>query len=250
MQARLSTIAELSELPSMSVAHQRIHSRPIDQAPRRDLALEDLYVEGQEEMEREEEIHKQLIANLKPTDILGPLHETHDFHLSSLTGKGRDWEERRDQQQDEQDEQQREDEEDRSLFRQEGESDLSDSALALKREYEALFGSRGAIDSERSGSDVTGLMGYQHHDDKLDEDEGELDEDEGEDGSLEDDIFHEEEDEEEEQFYAMLDLNGGAMGNMILGVSSRFKSMSKICPISLYSLSNTKVFLPFFDFIE
>jgi hypothetical protein len=204
----------------MSLAHQRMNSRPIELPPRRDLALEDLFVEGQEENDKDEEIHQQLLANLKPTDILGPLHETHDFHLSSLTGQGRQWE-RMDQH-----EERKSGEEDRSLIREEGESDLSDSALALKREYEALFGSRGAIDSERSGSDVTGLMGYQHHDDDFDDDDGE---EEDEDGSMEDDIFQDEEDEEEEQFYAMLDLNGGGMGNMILGVSGRLITAQIIC---------------------
>ncbi|OAQ22745.1 hypothetical protein K457DRAFT_37014 [Linnemannia elongata AG-77] len=266
-RARLSTIAELSELPSINLNHNhhnnlRSHyshnnphrtpsalatthntsssnnnntsatgaasnSRRLEPAQSghlvisRDLVLEDLFVEGQEEAENaEDEVRQQLMANLKPTDILGPIHETRDFQLSSLTGPGRQWE-RQDQHvpQDEEeqpdDQDMEDDEEDKnsqhdSFVREEGESDLSSTALALKREYEALFGSKGAIDSERSGSDANGLLGYENSDDlypRGDDDD-------------EDDFFGDEDDEEvdeaEEEFYAMLDLNGG-VGNMILG---------------------------------
>lgn len=268
-RARLSTIAELSELPSINLNHNhhnnlRSHyshnnphrtpsalatthntsssnnnntsatgaasnSRRLEPAQSghlvisRDLVLEDLFVEGQEEAENaEDEVRQQLMANLKPTDILGPIHETRDFQLSSLTGPGRQWE-RQDQHVPQDEEEQpdnqdmEDDEEDKnsqhdSFVREEGESDLSSTALALKREYEALFGSKGAIDSERSGSDANGLLGYENSDDlypRGDDDD-------------EDDFFGDEDDEEvdeaEEEFYAMLDLNGG-VGNMILGVS-------------------------------
>ncbi|KAF9903529.1 hypothetical protein EC991_003734 [Linnemannia zychae] len=268
-RARLSTIAELSELPSINLNHNhhnnnlRSHfnthnphrtpsalattsissnshnnntssttagtstSRRLEPTQSghlvisRDLALEDLFVEGQDEAERaEEEIRQQLMANLKPTDILGPIHETRDFQLSSLTGPGpgRQWD-RQDQHvpQDEeyQDEQDMDDQEAQdslheSFVREEGESDLSSTALALKREYEALFGSKGAIDSERSGSDANGLLGYDNSDDLYPR---------GDDDEDDDDFFDDEDDEEderEEEFYAMLDLNGG-VGNMILG---------------------------------
>lgn len=184
-----------------------------------------MFVEGQEEAENaEEEVRLQLMANLKPTDILGPIHETRDFQLSSLTGPGRQWE-RQDQHvpQDEEehlnDQNMEDDEEDKnsqhdSFVREDGESDLSSTALALKREYEALFGSKGAIDSERSGSDANGLLGYDNSDDLYPRGDDDEDDD--------DDFFGDEDDEEadeaEEEFYAMLDLNGG-VGNMILGVS-------------------------------
>ncbi|KAF9996979.1 hypothetical protein BGZ80_005893 [Entomortierella chlamydospora] len=241
--ARLSTIAELSELPSLNITNNRHHqssSHRLDPIPSgqvvisRDLVLEDLYVEGQdEENERDDEIRRQLMANLKPTDILGPIHETHDFQISSLTGNGKQWE-RLEQhhsqhsqhsqhslrshhslhsQHSHQSSQQHYDNQDQydsngSLIREEGESELSSTALALKREYEELFGSKGAIDSERSGSDVTGLVGYQDSGDLYPQD----DEDDDFFGEDDDDV-----DEQEEEFYAMLDLNGGGNGNMILG---------------------------------
>ncbi|KAF9096269.1 hypothetical protein BGX29_008651 [Mortierella sp. GBA35] len=262
-RARLSTIAELSELPSINLNHNhngnlRSHYNPhrTPTTPNttstnnntsatargsgsrrlesmqsgqvvisRDLVLEDLFVEGQEEAERaEEEIRQQLMANLKPTDILGPIHETRDFQISSLTGQGgRHWERQEkhvpqdedgqnDEQEEEEDEENNESEHD-SFIREEGESDLSSTALALKREYEALFGSKGAIDSERSGSDANGLLGYDNSDDLYPRGE----EDEDEDDDFFGDDYDEEEDEEEEEFYAMLDLNGGGGGNMILG---------------------------------
>ncbi|KAG0374750.1 hypothetical protein BGX24_010009 [Mortierella sp. AD032] len=268
-RARLSTIAELSELPSINLNHNhhnnnlRSHfnthnphrtpsalaitntssnhhhntsgitaatstSRRQDPAQSghlvisRDLVLEDLFVEGQDEAEHaEEEIRQQLMANLKPTDILGPIHETRDFQLSSLTGPGhgRQWDQQ-DQHvpQDEghPDDQDMDDEEEQnsrhdSFVREDGESDLSSTALELKREYEALFGSKGAVDSERSGSDANGLLGYDNSDDLYAR--GDDDEDD------EDDFFGDEDDEEderEEELYAMLEINGGA-GNMILG---------------------------------
>ncbi|KAG0287385.1 hypothetical protein BGZ96_008678 [Linnemannia gamsii] len=273
-RARLSTIAELSELPSINLNHNhhnnlRSHfnhnhphrtpsalgtthnisssnnnntntsgtaaassSRRLEPAQAghlvisRDLVLEDLFVEGQEEAENaEDEVRQQLMANLKPTDILGPIHETRDFQLSSLTGSGRQWE-RQDQHvpQDEglhldgdQDMEEEDEEEDKnsqhdSFVREDGESDLSSTALALKREYEALFGSKGAVDSERSGSDANGLLGYDNSDDLYPR--GDDDEDDDDDFFGDDD--DEEPDEAEEEFYAMLDLNGG-VGNMILG---------------------------------
>jgi hypothetical protein len=280
-RARLSTIAELSELPSINLNHNhhnnfRSHfnhnnphrtpsalgtahnissnnnttnnntntsatatasnSRRLEPAQSghlvisRDLVLEDLFVEGQEEAENaEEEVRQKLMANLKPTDILGPIHETRDFQLSSLTGSGRQWE-RQDQHvpQDEEthpdnDQDMEEDDEEEknlqheSFVREDGESDLSSTALALKREYEALFGSKGAVDSERSGSDANGLLGYDNSDDLYPRGDDDEDDD--------DDFFGDEDDEEadeaEEEFYAMLDLNGG-VGNMILGVSFLF----------------------------
>ncbi|KAF9429503.1 hypothetical protein BGZ76_001220 [Entomortierella beljakovae] len=259
--ARLSTIAELSELPSLNItnitntnnnnnnrhhqSHRHDHQLPPSGAVvvSRDLVLEDLYVEGQdEENERNDEIQRQLLANLKPTDILGPIHETRDFQISSLTGNGKQWErlqshhhpseaqdfnhhdgddqgdydnedeQQQQQQQHDDDGDEMNDVEQGSYAREEGESELSSMALALKREYEALFGSKGAIDSERSGSDVTGLVGYDDSGDLYgQEDDYEDDED--------DDFFGGEEDvdDQEEEFYAMLDLNGGGNGNMILG---------------------------------
>ncbi|KAF9119697.1 hypothetical protein BGW39_000114 [Mortierella sp. 14UC] len=269
-RARLSTIAELSELPSINLNHNhhnnnnlRSHfnthnphrtpsalaitntspnnhnntsgttaatpnSRRLEPAQSghlvisRDLVLEDLFVEGQDEAERaEEEIRQQLMANLKPTDILGPIHETRDFQLSSLTGpgpgrQGEQQDQRVPQDEELQSDQNMDDEEGQnsrhgSFVREDGESDLSSTALALKREYEALFGSKGAIDSERSGSDANGLLGYDNSDDLYPRGDDDEDDD--------DDFFGDEDDEEderEEEFYAMLDLNGG-VGNMILG---------------------------------
>ncbi|KAF9090346.1 hypothetical protein BGX27_002287 [Mortierella sp. AM989] len=211
--ARLSTIAELSELPSLNITNNRHQSHRHDPIPSgqviisRDLVLEDLYVEGQdEENQRDDEIRRQLLANLKPTDILGPIHETHDFKISSITGNGKQWDRLEPHQEEEQ---YQSESNEASLIREDGESDLSSTALALKREYEELFGSRGAIDSERSGSDVTGLMGYQDSGDLYEQD----DEDDEFFGEEDDD---EDVDEQEEEFYAMLDLNGGN-GNMILG---------------------------------
>ncbi|KAF9961174.1 hypothetical protein BGZ70_008351, partial [Mortierella alpina] len=89
--ARLSTIAEVSELPSINITSTRPHlQQRHDSMPQGpvvisgDLALEDLFVEGQDDL-MNEEIRQRLLANLKPTDILGPLHATHDFRLSTLT---------------------------------------------------------------------------------------------------------------------------------------------------------------------
>ncbi|KAG0327975.1 hypothetical protein BGZ99_006474 [Dissophora globulifera] len=206
--ARLSTIAEVSELPSMNITNNR-HLSHRNTPPQtgqvvisRDLVLEDLFVEGQEG-DKNDEIRRQLMANLKPTDILGPIHETHDFRISSLTGAGSEW--------DRQESHHEQEDDQGSLIREEGESDLSSTALALKREYEALFGPKGAVDSERSGSDVTGLVGYEDSADLYQEEDDEDDDD---------DFFggddDEEEDEQEEEYYAMFDLNGGN-GNMILG---------------------------------
>ncbi|KAF9353016.1 hypothetical protein BGX34_011848 [Mortierella sp. NVP85] len=195
--ARLSTIAEVSELNSLNLtnnrhlSHRNTPPQSGQQVITRDLVLEDLYVEGQDE-NMDEEIRQRLLANLKPTDILGPLHETHDFKISSLTGTDPDGNPVGPRQHHHY-------EPERSLIREEGESFLSENALALKREYEAIF-PNGAIDSERSGSDLS-------------EDYYQDDEDDGDDFFDDDD---DEPDEEEEQFYAMLDMNGGN-GNMILG---------------------------------
>ncbi|KAF9926673.1 hypothetical protein FBU30_003786 [Linnemannia zychae] len=266
-RARLSTIAELSELPSLNLnqnhynnnlrSHYNHNLHRIPPAPtpsntssnnhnsasisakgsnsRRpeppqsgssqlvisgNLALEDLYVEGQDEAERAEaEIRQQLVNNLKPTDILGPIHETRDFQLSSITGTGRQWEQQ-DQHapQDEDRRSQREISENDenqnsqhvSLVHEEDESELSSTALALKREYEELFGSKGAIDSECSSSNANGLVGYDVSGDLYPD---------GEEDEEDDDIFGSYDDDEndpEEEYYAMLDLNGG-VGNMILG---------------------------------
>lgn len=200
--ARLSTIAEVSELNSLNItnnrhlSHRNTPPQSSQQVITRDLVLEDLYVEGQDE-NKDEEIRQRLLANLKPTDILGPLHETHDFKISSLTGTDPDGNPVGPQHLHQHDHYEPE----RSLIREEGESFLSEGALALKREYEAIF-PNGAIDSERSGSDLS-------------EDYYQDDEDDGDDFFNDDD---DEPDEEEEQFYAMLDMNGGGNGNMILGV--------------------------------
>lgn len=208
--ARLSTIAEVSELNSLNItnnrhlSHRNTPPQSGQQIITRDLVLEDLFVEGQDD-NKDEEIRQRLLANLKPTDILGPLHETHDFKISSLTGTDPDGNPVGPQHH-----QHDRYESERSLIRGEGESDLSENALALKREYEAIF-PNGAVDSERSGSDISEEY-YQ-------------DEDEGEDDDFFDD--DDEADEEEEEFYAMLDMNGGNNGNMILGVSnSRATSLS------------------------
>ncbi|KAG0209511.1 hypothetical protein BGX28_010284 [Mortierella sp. GBA30] len=228
--ARLSTIAEISELPSINITTTRHHLQRHENAQSGpvvisgDLALEDLYVEGQDDL-LNEEIRQQLMANLKPTDILGPLHETHDFKLSSLTHRrhpseheperaqdqGHEYQERQEQQQEEEEREYPEKEairSEQSFERGEGESDLSSGELALKREFEAMFGSRGAIDSER-GSDASGLLVYDNSEDMYQQDGDEDDEDE---------FFDEDDDEddEDEEYYAMLDLNGGG-GNMILG---------------------------------
>ncbi|KAF9573958.1 hypothetical protein EC968_007644 [Mortierella alpina] len=228
--ARLSTIAEVSELPSINITNTRPHlQQRQDNMPQGpvvisgDLALEDLFVEGQDDL-MNEEIRQRLLANLKPTDILGPLHATHDFRLSTLTHTRHPSEHAPAQDHDQEDqvhehvqeqEQEQEQEQDeaqqqlsqQSFERADGESDLSSHALALKREYEAMFGSRGAVDSER-GSDASGLLVYENSEDMYEQDE---DDDE-------DEFFGEgdEEDDEDEEFYAMLDMNGGG-GNMILG---------------------------------
>lgn len=213
-----------------------------------------MFVEGQEEAENaEEEVRQQLMANLKPTDILGPIHETRDFQLSSLTGSGRQWE-RQDQhvpqdeelhldaEQDmEEDEEEDKNSQHDSFVRGDGESDLSSTALALKREYEALFGSKGAVDSERSGSDANGLLGYDNSDDLYPR--GDDDEDDDDDFFGDDD--DEEPDEAEEEFYAMLDLNGG-VGNMILGVSYFviFVSPRTLLPHASTSISSEQFMFP------
>ncbi|KAF9276258.1 hypothetical protein BGZ68_010147 [Mortierella alpina] len=221
--ARLSTIAEVSELPSINITNTRPHlQQRHDNMPQGpvvisgDLALEDLFVEGQDDL-MNEEIRERLLANLKPTDILGPLHATHDFRLSTLThtrhpsehAPAQDHEQKeheREQGQKQEEDEDQQQHSQQSFERAEGESDLSSHALALKREYEAMFGSRGAIDSER-GSDASGLMVYENSEDMYEQDDDDEDEFFGE---------EEEEDDEDEEFYAMLDMNGGG-GNMILG---------------------------------
>ncbi|KAF9940581.1 hypothetical protein BGZ67_007392 [Mortierella alpina] len=206
--AHPSTIAEVSELPSINITNTRLHlQQRHDNMPQGpvvisgDLALEDLFVEGQDDL-MNEETRQRLLANLKPTDILGPLHATHDFRLSTLThtryasehvpAQDHGQEEQKHEHGQEQDQEQEQLSQE-SLERADGESDLSSHALALKREYEAMFGSRGAVDSER-GSDASGLMVYENSEDMYKQDE-------------------DEEDDEDEEFYAMLDMNGGD-GNM------------------------------------
>ncbi|KAG0228023.1 hypothetical protein BGX31_006748 [Mortierella sp. GBA43] len=200
--ARLSTIAEVSELNSLNITNNR-HASHRNTPPHsgqqvitRDLVLEDLYVDGQDD--KDEEMRQRLLANLKPTDILGPLHETRDFKISSLTGTDPDGNPVGPQHH-----HHSQYEPERSLIIQGDESDLSANALALKREFEALF-PNGAIDSERSGSEGSDDDYYQDEDDDGEDDDDPFSDDD------------EEEDEEEEQFYAMLDMGGGN-GNMILG---------------------------------
>ncbi|KAG0240857.1 hypothetical protein BGW41_006612 [Actinomortierella wolfii] len=164
--ARLSTIAEVSELPSMtSITHHLSPSMPSSQDPlryqhstigrsgggtngcvalgNRDLQLEDLMDE--QDLIKEQERQERL-ANLKSTDILGPIYETQDFKLSSLTGPGSNWDDQMvpDYNQDDG----AEDEED-GHEHPEGshgdyyggeESELDEEDAALKREFEELFG--------------------------------------------------------------------------------------------------------------
>lgn len=236
---RLSTIAEMSEMPSINMANSQDKARPDSRAKRlgtgpvvisRDLVLEDLFVDGTNE--REEEAHRQeLLANLKPTDILGPIHETRGFHISSLTGQRTSWateQQKKDQAEPEfEDNNGNQDQEEQEQSRESTqrcyqdsieealENDMDESAIALKRSYERLFGPKGAVDSERSGSDV-GLEAYDNSEDLYGAHE------EDEEGEDDDDVFFgnddNEVDEQEEEYYAMLDLNGGNT-NMILGVS-------------------------------
>lgn len=238
---RLSTIAEMSEMPSINITNSQDKVRPDSKTKRlgtgpvvisRDLVLEDLFVDGTNE--REEEAHRQeLLANLKPTDILGPIHETRGFHISSLTGQRASWtteQQEKDQvesefedndggQDQEEQEQSRESTQRRyqDSIEEALENDMDESAIALKRSYERLFGPKGAVDSERSGSDV-GLEAYDNSEDLYGAHE------EDEEGEDDDDVYfgndddHDEVDEQEEEYYAMLDLNGGNT-NMILGVS-------------------------------
>ncbi|KAG0346618.1 hypothetical protein BG004_001239 [Podila humilis] len=199
----------------------------------RDLVLEDLFVDGSNE--REEEARRQeLIANLKPTDILGPIHETRDFHISSLTRQRPSWnasepqgeplnpQEAEVRQRQSLDDQGDPDASKESIQRcyqdsieEALENDMDESALALKRSYERLFGPNGAVDSERSGSNV-GLEAYDNSDDLY----GARAEGEGDDECEDvDDYFGQEEEEdidEQEEYYAMMDLNGGG-SNFILG---------------------------------
>ncbi|KAF9179627.1 hypothetical protein BGZ51_006748 [Haplosporangium sp. Z 767] len=205
-QARLSTIAELSELPSINFtnARQQVH-RPHEPFPTgpvvisRDLELEDLL--NHEDI-KNEKIRQDLMANLKETDILGPIHDTHNFQLSSLTGAGKSSEPRQKIE---------EEVEEESRQENQGEWDLNESELQdsqLRREFEALF-PNGAVDSERSGSDASGLAGYDGSDQfQEEEDEDEVDED--------DEFFGGSNEETDDEYYAQFDLNGGN-GNMILG---------------------------------
>ncbi|KAG0345675.1 hypothetical protein BG005_001198 [Podila minutissima] len=228
---RLSTIAEMSEMPSINITNSQDKPRPDSKNKNfktrpevisRDLVLEDLFVDG----EREEEAHRQeLLANLKPNDILGPIHETRGFHISSLTGQRNS---RAEQERDEpvqeregngqdQEEQEQSRESTQRCYQdsieEALENDMDESALALKREFERMFGPKGAVDSERSGSDV-GLEAYDNSEDLYGAHE------EDEEGEDDDDVFFanddDEVDEQEEEYYAMLDLNGGDT-NMILG---------------------------------
>ncbi|KAG0253434.1 hypothetical protein BG011_006382 [Mortierella polycephala] len=208
-QARLSTIAELSELPSINFTNgrQQVH-RPHEPFPAgpvvisRDLELEDLL---DHEDIKNEKIRQDLMANLKETDILGPVHDTHNFHLSSLTGAGRPSEPRQEIEEEVEEESRQEDQ---------GEWDLNESELQdsrLMREYAVLF-PNGAVDSEQSGSNAGGLAGY-NDSDQFQEEEEEEEEDEVD----EDDEFFDGSDEEtDDEYYAQFDLNGGN-GNMILG---------------------------------
>ncbi|KAF9315938.1 hypothetical protein BG003_002530 [Podila horticola] len=230
---RLSTIAEMSEMPSINITNSQDKLRPDSKTKNfktrpevisRDLVLEDLFVDG----EREEEAHRQeLLANLKPNDILGPIHETRGFHISSLTGQRNS---RAEHERDELIQESEDSGQDQEALEQEQsrestqrcyqdsieealENDMDESALALKREFERMFGPKGAVDSERSGSDV-GLEAYDNSEDLYGAHE------EDEEGEDDDDVFFanddDEVDEQEEEYYAMLDLNGGNT-NMILG---------------------------------
>ncbi|KAG0033353.1 hypothetical protein BGZ82_006127 [Podila clonocystis] len=230
---RLSTIAEMSEMPSINITNSHDKPRPDSKTKNfksrpevisRDLVLEDLFVDG----DREEEAYRQeLLANLKPNDILGPIHETRGFHISSLTGQrnpraeqetDEPVQELEDSGQGQEKEEQEQSRESTQRCYQDSieealENDMDESALALKREFERMFGPKGAVDSERSGSDV-GLEAYDNSEDLYGVHE------EDEEGEDDDDVFFgnddDEVDEQEEEYYAMLDLNGGNT-NMILG---------------------------------
>ncbi|KAF9579914.1 hypothetical protein BGW38_003637 [Lunasporangiospora selenospora] len=241
--ARLSTIAELSELPSISIPATTTHlpsKTSKTGAGRllvsRELAMEDLYVEGQEEEEEKEERVRQQLANLKPTDVLGPLHAAHDFKISSITGNSHLWERLQPHEQppvtkeqqhaptqtqfDSQNDQMYEEDSEQDQH-SEGDSDdmLDQDSEALRREYEAMFGPNGAVDSELSGS-VVGLVGYPHEEDLYPQDDsegegGEFDEDDDFLPDIEEDEDYEDEDEDDMFMYDMNGGNGMILGNNI-----------------------------------
>ncbi|KAF9973319.1 hypothetical protein BGZ73_003431 [Actinomortierella ambigua] len=214
--ARLSTIAEVSELPSMtSITHHLPHSTPSQlESPRfhqlstgkggsgprggvalgnRDLQLEDLMDEQDFIKERQ---RQDLLANLKPTDILGPLYETQDFKISSITRSGPSWENNEDQMVPNYDHDQPEGS--YSDYSVDEETDLDEEAAALKREYEELFGKGEAPPlAEIANSDIF-----------LNEEDGDEDDEEDE---LEDDSEFGDEfiDSEEERYFAMLHIDNG-----------------------------------------
>ncbi|KAG0252862.1 hypothetical protein DFQ27_007804, partial [Actinomortierella ambigua] len=235
--ARLATIAEVSELPSMtSITHHLPHPTPSQLEPiryhqssagrpgggarggvalgNRDLHLEDLM---DEQDIAKEQRRQELLANLKPTDILGPIYETEDFKISSLTRPGPSWENNedhivpdynRDHGYEDDHEQPEGSYGDYSV---DEETDLDEEAAALKREYEELFGKGEAPPlAEIANSDI--FLSEEEELEEEEEDEEEEEEDLEDDGDFGDEFT----DSEEERYLEMLHFDNNNNNNRIL----------------------------------